>query len=100
LEGYSKAIDLNPLEAVYWANRAAAHLRLEEFGSALADATKAIELNPKYIKASRAFPNCPQLLYLCHSASLSPVMACWAPLSNPALASTSTFVWQQAPLAA
>ena len=51
VEGYSRAIELNPLQAVYWSNRAAAHIRLENYGSALTDATKAIELNPKYIKA-------------------------------------------------
>lgn len=50
VDGYTKAILLDPNKAVYYANRAAAHIRLESFGSALADATKAIELDPKYIK--------------------------------------------------
>ena len=50
VEGYSMAILLDPTKAVYYANRAAAHIRLESFGSALADATKAIDLDPKYIK--------------------------------------------------
>ena len=48
---YSRAIDINPNNAVYYANRAAAHVRLENFGLALADATKAIEINPQYVKA-------------------------------------------------
>lgn len=59
MEGYSRAIELHPLQAVYWSNRAAAHIRLENYGSALTDATKAIELNPKYIKArARPSPVC------------------------------------------
>lgn len=48
--GYSRAIDLDPENAVYYANRAAAHVRLENFGLALSDATKAIELKPAYVK--------------------------------------------------
>lgn len=48
---YSQAIELNDLNAVYWANRAFAHTKLEEYGSAVQDATKAIEVDPKYSKA-------------------------------------------------
>lgn len=47
---YSKAIDLNSQNAVYWANRAFAHTKLEEYGSAVQDATKAIEIDPTYSK--------------------------------------------------
>ena len=50
VEGYTKAIALNPTNAVYYANRAAAHIHLENFGCALTDASKAIELDPKYTK--------------------------------------------------
>ncbi|KAL5997705.1 hypothetical protein ACLOJK_008635 [Asimina triloba] len=46
----SQAIELNGQNAVYWANRALAHTKLEEYGSAIQDATKAIEINPKYSK--------------------------------------------------
>lgn len=35
---------------MYWANRAFAHTKLEEYGSAISDATKAIELDPRYSK--------------------------------------------------
>ncbi|CDP18730.1 unnamed protein product [Coffea canephora] len=38
---YTQAIDLNGDNAVYWANRAFAHTKLEEYGSAIIDATKA-----------------------------------------------------------
>ncbi|TVU22765.1 hypothetical protein EJB05_32483 [Eragrostis curvula] len=47
---YSQAIELNSSNAVYWANRAFAHTKLEEYGSAVQDATKAIEVDPKYSK--------------------------------------------------
>ncbi|WOL12397.1 hypothetical protein Cni_G21164 [Canna indica] len=47
---YSQAIELNGLNAVYWANRALAHTKLEEYGSAVQDATKAIEIDPRYSK--------------------------------------------------
>lgn len=47
---YSQAIELNSSNAVYWANRAFAHTKLEEYGSAVQDATKAIEVDPKYTK--------------------------------------------------
>ncbi|XXG67606.1 hypothetical protein AAC387_Pa06g0910 [Persea americana] len=47
---YSQAINENSQNAVYWANRALAHTKLEEYGSAIQDATKAIEIDPKYSK--------------------------------------------------
>ncbi|KAF7140152.1 hypothetical protein RHSIM_Rhsim06G0121700 [Rhododendron simsii] len=48
---YSQAIELNSQSAVYWANRAFAHTKLEEYGSALLDASEAIKIDPKYSKA-------------------------------------------------
>ena len=51
VEGYSKAIELNPGNHLYWSNRAFAHIRVEEYGAAVTDATKAIELEPKFAKA-------------------------------------------------
>jgi tetratricopeptide (TPR) repeat protein len=47
---YSQAINLNSSDVVYWANRAFAHTKLEEYGSAVQDATKAIEIDSKYSK--------------------------------------------------
>ncbi|CAI9089092.1 OLC1v1023598C1 [Oldenlandia corymbosa var. corymbosa] len=47
---YTQAIELNGGNAVYWANRAFAHSKLEEYGSAILDATKSIEIDPKYSK--------------------------------------------------
>lgn len=48
---YSKAIDAFAQSAIYYANRSFAYLRTECFGYALADATKAIDIDPSYVKA-------------------------------------------------
>ncbi len=56
---YSQALALTPDNAILYSNRAAAHMRLENYGSALGDATLAIEKDPKYIKArTGAAPPC------------------------------------------
>ncbi|KAL7589233.1 serine/threonine-protein phosphatase 5 isoform X1 [Lactuca sativa] len=47
---YTQAIELNSENAVYLANRALAHTKLEEYGSAIHDASKAVEIDPKYSK--------------------------------------------------
>lgn len=47
---YTKAIEKNPNIAVYYANRSFAYLKIECFGYALTDATKAIELDKNYVK--------------------------------------------------
>ncbi|KAJ7567015.1 hypothetical protein O6H91_02G128600 [Diphasiastrum complanatum] len=47
---YTQAIELCNSNAVYWANRAFAHTKLEEYGSAIADATRSIEIDPEYVK--------------------------------------------------
>ncbi|XP_045453104.1 serine/threonine-protein phosphatase 5 [Melitaea cinxia] len=51
IELYSQAIEKNPTSAVYYANRSISNLRLENFGYALNDASKAIELDKFYTKA-------------------------------------------------
>ncbi|TYH22002.1 hypothetical protein ES288_A04G091400v1 [Gossypium darwinii] len=53
-----KAIELNSQNAVYWANRSLAHTKLEEYGSAIQDATKAIEVDPKYSKEKPTTLDC------------------------------------------
>lgn len=50
IELYNEAIECNLTSAILWANRAFAHVKLEEYGSAVEDATRAIELDPKYVK--------------------------------------------------
>lgn len=52
---YTQAIELNGQNAVYWANRAFAHTKLEEYGSAIQDASKAIEIDPRYSKVGSTF---------------------------------------------
>lgn len=50
IEMYAKAIELEPNNAVYYANRSLAHLRLESFGSALEDGVMAVKNDPAYLK--------------------------------------------------
>jgi serine/threonine-protein phosphatase 5 len=47
---YSEALENSP-SAVLFANRAAAHLKLETYGSAIADAEASMRLDPTYLKA-------------------------------------------------
>uniref|UniRef100_A0A8D2PHW7 Serine/threonine-protein phosphatase n=1 Tax=Zosterops lateralis melanops TaxID=1220523 RepID=A0A8D2PHW7_ZOSLA len=47
---YSSAIELNPSNAIYYGNRSLAYLRTECYGYALADATRAVQLDAKYVK--------------------------------------------------
>lgn len=50
LELYSHAITLNPNNAVYYGNRSFCSIKLENYGDALTDANKALELDRTYIK--------------------------------------------------
>ncbi|KAJ8366834.1 hypothetical protein AAFF_G00338880 [Aldrovandia affinis] len=47
---YSEALELNPHNAVYYSNRSLAYLRTECYGYALADATRALDIDKNYIK--------------------------------------------------
>ena len=51
---YTQAIEINSDSAPYYGNRSFAYLRTECFGYALQDASKALQLDPKYIKVRRA----------------------------------------------
>ena len=48
---YSRALEVSPDNAILLSNRAFAHLRLENYGSAIEDASNAIASDPEYIKA-------------------------------------------------
>lgn len=51
VESYTKAIELDPENAVYYSNRAAAFTLQEDWSSAIEDGMAAISLNPRYAKA-------------------------------------------------
>ncbi|XP_026761396.1 small glutamine-rich tetratricopeptide repeat-containing protein alpha-like [Galleria mellonella] len=51
LEKYSRAIELDPRNSVFFCNRAAAHFKLGEHEAAVADCTAALALQPDYGKA-------------------------------------------------
>lgn len=51
IEKYTQAIALNDKNEIYWCNRAFANLKCENFGIAITDAAKSIELNPRHVKA-------------------------------------------------
>ncbi|PGH01226.1 hypothetical protein AJ79_07998 [Helicocarpus griseus UAMH5409] len=50
-EFYTKAIEKYDQDPSFFCNRAQVHIKLEAYGFAVADATKAIELDPSYVKA-------------------------------------------------
>lgn len=54
IDSFTKAIDIKvqtEKNAIYLSNRASIHLKMENFGLALADANKSIEIDQLYIKA-------------------------------------------------
>lgn len=51
IDSYSKAIALDPTNAVYFSNRAAAHSSKGDHASAVEDAKRAIEVDPSFVKA-------------------------------------------------
>ena len=50
LEKYTKAIELDPGEVMYPANRANVHLKMKNWAEAENDCTSALKINPKYAK--------------------------------------------------
>ena len=53
VDAYSAALERCP-SAILFANRAFAHISLENYGSALADAEASVALDPSYTKARAA----------------------------------------------
>jgi serine/threonine-protein phosphatase 5 len=54
IDFYSQAINKYDKEPSFFCNRAQAHIKLEAYGYAIADATKALELDPGYVKVRYA----------------------------------------------
>ena len=52
IEHYTEAIELDPTDHVFWANRAAARLGLKQHQEAAGDAREALRINPSFVKAS------------------------------------------------
>lgn len=48
---YGAALEYDPTSAVLWSNRAFCNLKLENYGLAIVEATKAIEADPRYVKS-------------------------------------------------
>ncbi|KNC85941.1 hypothetical protein SARC_01888 [Sphaeroforma arctica JP610] len=51
VQKYTEAIQIDPNNAVYYCNRAAAHMKLNDLDAAAADCLLGIEKNPEYSKA-------------------------------------------------
>ncbi|ODV74466.1 protein serine/threonine phosphatase [Cyberlindnera jadinii NRRL Y-1542] len=51
VDHYTEAIRLNDSNAIYYANRAQAEIKLEQYGAAIADCDKSLEVDPTYFKA-------------------------------------------------
>lgn len=51
IESYTKAIELDNQNAVFFSNRAQVHIKLENYGLAIADCDEALKIDPNMIKA-------------------------------------------------
>lgn len=51
VDAYTAAIELDGANAVFYSNRAHVHIRMESYGFAVADCDRAIELDPRMMKA-------------------------------------------------
>lgn len=51
IDHYTKAIELDSTDPIFYSNRAHVEIQIELYGAAIQDATKSIELNPSYLKA-------------------------------------------------
>lgn len=51
IEAYTKAIELDNQNPIFFSNRAQVHIRLENYGSAILDCDEALKLDPNMVKA-------------------------------------------------
>jgi len=54
VEWYTKAINCDPTDSVFFSNRAAAFLNMNKFGEALTDSEQCIKLRPNWVKVGCA----------------------------------------------
>lgn len=76
VELYSAAIELHPT-AIYYANRAAAHMKTESYGLAIDDASAAIETEPSYVKGTS------DCACACFALCMLGLLRSWVNLLNP-----------------
>ena len=55
IDFYTQAIDKDDTDPSFFCNRAQTNLKLEAYGYAIADASKAIELDKNYVKVSAVY---------------------------------------------
>lgn len=53
IDFYTRAIEKNDADPVLYSNRAQAQIKVEAYGYGIADASKAIELDPDFVKVRR-----------------------------------------------
>lgn len=71
LDCYTKAIDLDPNNPVYYCNRAAAHSRLNDHQATIEDCKTALKIEPSYSKAYGRLGLAYSSLNMYHDAKLS-----------------------------
>lgn len=51
IEAYTKAIEVDASNPIFYSNRAQVHIKLENYGLAIIDCDKALEADPNFMKA-------------------------------------------------
>ena len=65
---YNESIKRNPNSSKFYSNRAACYIKLMEFGSASNDCDKALELDPKFLRAIQRKATCQLMMKQYHKA--------------------------------
>lgn len=64
IDFYTQAIEKYDADPVFYSNRAQAQIKLEAYGYGVADASKAIELDPNFVKVRDIAMNFPAIMML------------------------------------